>query len=74
MARHAITMSLPTGVVINADVVFSIAGDGQKLGELHISKGTVDWRPAHAKKIEYRLSWERFAALMSEHGRQRRLG
>ena len=73
MPRHEVTMSLPKGVVINADVVFVIAGDGQKLGELHLSRGTIDWRPAHAKKIEYRLGWERFAEFMQEHGRRRRL-
>jgi hypothetical protein len=73
MPRHEVTMSLPKGVVINADVVFVIAGDGVKLGELRVSKGTIDWRPAHARKIEYRLGWERFAEIMHEHGRRRRL-
>jgi hypothetical protein len=73
MARHEVTMSLPKGVVINADVVFVVASDGLKLGELRLSKGTVDWRPAHAKKIEYRVGWERFAEVMQEHGRTRRL-
>jgi hypothetical protein len=62
-------MSLPDGIIINTDVEFTITSDGRKLGEVHLSKGTIDWRPVGAKKVEYRLSWEKFAELMSGHGR-----
>jgi hypothetical protein len=64
MARHSISMSLPTGLVINSDVEFVITSDDAKLGELHLSRGTIDWRPTHSKKTEHALTWEKFAALI----------
>ena len=57
-------MSIPTTkVVLHADVVFEIRSDGEKLGELRISKGTIDWAPSNAK-VPYRRSWEQFDRLM----------
>jgi len=73
MPRHEVTMSLPKGVVINADVVFVIAGDGQKLGELHLSRGTIDWRPKGHRQV-FELDWEQFDDLMRERGRKRSKG
>jgi hypothetical protein len=61
-------MSLPQGLVINSDVEFVVSSNGKKLGEVHLSKGTIDWRPAGAKKAEYKISWERFAELMTSEG------
>lgn len=67
MATHKITMSLPAGVVINSDIEFVVMSGTTKLGELHLSKGSIDWRPKNSKKTEYRLTWERFAKLMEAH-------
>jgi hypothetical protein len=49
------------------DVVFRARGTGGKIGELHISRGSVDWWPRgiHTKAI--RLSWQRFADVLEEH-------
>ena len=33
--------------------------DGDKFGELHISKGTIDWYPLNAK-IPTKLTWKQF--------------
>ena len=64
MPTHDVEMSIPTTkVVLHADVVFEIRSDGEKLGELRISKGTIDWVPSNAK-IPLRLSWEQFDRLM----------
>ncbi len=64
MPTHDVEMSIPTTkVVLHADVVFEIRSDGEKLGELRISKGTIDWAPSNAK-IPLRLSWEQFDRLM----------
>jgi hypothetical protein len=68
MANHVVRMSLPQGLVVNSDVEFTITSDGKKLGEVHLSKGTIDWRPAGAKKAEHRLKWEKFADLMIANG------
>lgn len=47
MPKHDVEMSIPTTkVVLSADVVFDIRSDDEKLGELRISKGTIDWAPS----------------------------
>jgi len=66
MPVHEIRMSLPRASVINTDVEIEVFSDETKLGELHLSKGTIDWRPAHSPR-EIRMSWERFARLMDEY-------
>ena len=62
MAQHEIELEVPAKVVLHKDVKFTIKSDGVKLGELHISKGTIDWQPAKRKVIQ--MSWERFDRLM----------
>ena len=50
MPRHDVDMSIPTSkVVLHADVVFEVRSDGEKLGELRVSQGGVDWRPGNAQ-------------------------
>jgi len=68
MATHSISMKLPQGAVLNTDIEFEIRANGAKLGEVHLSKGTIDWRPYKSKGSEYRLSWEKFAELMVANG------
>lgn len=66
MPVHEIRMSLPRASIVNTDVEIEVFSDNAKLGELHLSKGTIDWRPAHTAR-EIRLPWERFARLMEEY-------
>lgn len=48
MPTHEIRVTMPsTTQVINADVVFTVTSDGVRLGELEVSKGSLDWRPAN---------------------------
>jgi hypothetical protein len=66
MPKHDVEMSIPTSkVVLHADVVFEVRSDGEKLGELRVSQGGVDWLPGNAK-ISAKLTWERFNRLMEE--------
>ena len=67
MATHAIEVELPPKVVLHKDVRFTIKADGAKLGELRISKGSVDWLPAN-KQIPISLTWEQFARLVQSTG------
>jgi hypothetical protein len=68
MPVHDVDMSIPTTkVVLHADVVFEVRSDGDKLGELRVSKGTIDWVPANAK-LPIRLTWEQFDRYLREHG------
>jgi len=67
MARHEVEMSIPTTkVVLHADVVFEVRSDDEKLGELRVSQGTIDWFPRRAQ-IPVRLTWEQFDRIMSDH-------
>ena len=67
MPRHDVEMSIPTTkMVLHADVVFEVRSDGEKLGTLRISQGTIDWIPASAQ-IPARLTWEQFDRVMREY-------
>ena len=66
MPNHDIEMSIPTTkVVLNADVVFEVRSDDEKLGELHVSKGSIDWYP-YLARTPVTLTWEHFDRLMRE--------
>jgi hypothetical protein len=59
-------MSIPaTKVVLHADVVFEVRSDGDKLGELRISKGAIDWYP-YLSRRPITPTWEQFDAYMQE--------
>jgi hypothetical protein len=67
MAHHDVEMSIPTTkMVLHADVVFEVRSDDEKLGELRISQGTIDWIPRRAQ-IPVSLTWEQFDRIMAEH-------
>jgi hypothetical protein len=66
MAEHRITVhpSRPFEV-LSADLVVEVYADEAKLGELRISRGSIDWLPrSHHRPVS--LSWEAFARLMTE--------
>ncbi len=69
MPRHDVDMSIPTTkMVLSADVVFEVRSNDEKLGELRISKGGIDWLPANAR-IPAKRTWEQFDRDMSQHRR-----
>ena len=45
--------------------------DGERLGVLKVSRGSIDWKPGKAKRT-WSLEWERFDQLMREYGTQLR--
>lgn len=68
MPQHEIRMALPaTTQVVNADVTFTVYSDGRRLGQLRVSRGTLDWHPA-GKKDFASVGWERFDDWMRDHG------
>jgi hypothetical protein len=62
---HKIEMSQPDKQVLHSDITFDIYSDGEKLGSLKISKGSVDWTPRH-KQRPRQIKWERFAAVLDD--------
>ena len=55
---------LPVG---NDDVKIVVEEDGERLGVLTVSRGSIDWKPGKAKRT-WSLEWERFDQLMREFG------
>ena len=49
------------------DVVFIVHGlDKEKIGELHLSSGSIDWWPRSVRTNPIRLKWWKFAEVMEE--------
>jgi hypothetical protein len=69
MPSHRITLSLPTTDVLNTDVTLHIWSDDELLGELRVSRGSIDWRPGR-HQYSCALEWEQFDQLMQDHGRR----
>jgi CRISPR/Cas system-associated protein Csm6 len=61
--RHYIEISLPTKPLKNVDTTIAVWSDDEKLGEMRISRGSLDWRSAR-KKTAKSISWERLAELL----------
>jgi hypothetical protein len=56
--------------VVNADAEIEVRRtDGELMGRLLVSKGSIDWAPAN-KQLPYRMSWAKFSRVMEEQGRQ----
>ena len=69
MPVHKVVMSQPTDHVVRSDVKFRIQVNGEKLGELHISQGNLEWWPKGNKKKKSRMSWSKFARVFIEEGK-----
>jgi len=65
MATHDVTIDLPTRLVLRSDVTFVVWSNEEKLGELQVSKGSIDWLPAKGR-YRFRMRWEKFNELMKD--------
>jgi hypothetical protein len=65
MVRHAVEMRQPPEQILNRDVEFVIRENGRKLGELHVSKRSIEWIPSNGR-YKRRMRWSKFAALMKD--------
>lgn len=64
MAKHRVIMRQPKEIVMNSDIEFVVRENGKKLGELHVSKGSIEWLPNNGR-YKRRMRWSKFAELMS---------
>ncbi len=67
---NEVSMDINTKFVLHKDVEVEIKTKGKKLGKLLISKGNVEWVPSGNFVNKHRLSWEKFADLLVENGKQ----
>jgi len=63
MARHNVYFELPERELGKVDAKFSIYQNEDKLGEITISKGALEYYPANKQK-PIRLYWSQFHRLM----------
>lgn len=73
MPIHNIRLKLNTSMVKSKDIELEVKSDGAKLGTILVSRGNIEWLPANNSVNKYRLSWEKFAEVMVENGRQKKL-
>ena len=65
MPTHRIEVSQPPKSVLHSDITLSIYSDKKFLGEIRISKGSIDWRSPYRQRAR-RIRWEKFAQMMDE--------
>ncbi len=65
---HQVKMEAHVRDVLNKDVTFHVKNDGGVLGTLMVSKGGVEWRPAHKSVKTIRMNWRQFAKAMTING------
>jgi hypothetical protein len=63
MARHNVFFELPQRELGKVDAKFSIYQNEDRLGEITISKGAIEYYPANKQK-PIKLSWGQFDRLM----------
>jgi len=69
MPVHRIELELPRTDVQHTDVTINVWSDEELLGELRVSRGSIDWRPGH-HQTAWSMEWERFDDLMRNNGRR----
>jgi len=69
MPVHRVELALPSTDIENTDVTINVWSDEELLGELRISRGSIDWRPGRHHYI-WSMEWERFDDIMRTSGRR----
>lgn len=72
MATHDISLKIPHGItVVNTDIEVTVREDGEVLGRVRISRGSIDWVPRSGKRAKT-MRWRKFADVMEDRGTTRR--
>lgn len=67
MAVHNVNFTIPTQELGKADVEFVVKKDKAKLGELHVSHGSVVWFPT-GNSYGYKMPWADLGNLLVQKG------
>lgn len=65
MAKHNVFLDLPKREINKVDAHFYIHKDGEKLGQITVSKGGLDYYPANSKK-PIKIGWTQFDKMIKE--------
>ena len=68
--KHEVSAKIVTKVLNRKDLEIIVKGDGQKLGELLVSKGNIEWVPSGNFVYKWTMSWKKFAEVMQDQGRK----
>ena len=75
MAKHAVRLRLPGFDLHGSNAEFVVyssrqtpSGKPEKLGELHVSQGSLEWWPKGAKQFRREVTWEKFAEWVEREG------
>ena len=68
MAKHDVSFTLPERSLGKADIELKVKRDGEILGRLKISNGTLVWVQKNAK-YGFKVDWVKFDQFMSENGK-----
>lgn len=66
---HEVTLDIATKFVLHKDVKIEVKTNTGKLGTLLVSKGNIEWLPVGNSVNKKRLSWAKFAELMTAEGK-----
>ncbi len=69
--KHQVNFSIPTRDLGKADVEFNVAIDGNRLGTLRVSQGSVVWYPS-GNTYGHKASWTDFGGAMCQFARSER--
>ncbi len=67
MAKHNVYFELPNHEIGKVDAHFFVYQDGEKLGQITISKGNLQYYPRSSKK-PITISWSKFDQMMRDFG------
>ena len=68
MPRHAVGLRIDQDIPLGGkDVTIVVREDGEILGRVRISRGSIDWLTS-PKQRGRRMYWGEFARLMEEYG------
>lgn len=65
---HEVRLKVDTALVAHKDFEVIIKSSQGKLGTLLISRGNIEWLPKGNHVNKKRMSWQKFADFMREHG------
>jgi len=66
--KHGVQFTVPRRDLGRADVLFDVNINGEKLGTLGVSKGSLVWYPKN-NSYGHKVSWAEFDRIMQEHPR-----
>ena len=61
--KHEVTFTIPPRELGRSDVEFAVEENGELLGTLKVSKGSLVWFPKHVRE-GYKATWANFDEMM----------